>query len=90
VQLARNNRDFAENECGAVMKYVLLKGNSAKKNYMSVALGDKCPYFSTVKTWVAKFRTGHLDTEDEESSGRPTQVTIPENVDAIHSMILNN
>jgi hypothetical protein len=34
--------------------------------------------------------TGHLSTEDEECSGRPTQVTIPEKVDAIHSMILDD
>jgi hypothetical protein len=30
-----------------------------------------------------------LSTEDEECSGRPTQVTVPENVDAIHSIILD-
>jgi transposase len=52
---------------------------------MSVTLGDKRPSYSTVKNWVAKFRTGHSCTE-EEHSGRPTQVTVPENVDAIHSM----
>jgi hypothetical protein len=34
------------------------------------------------------FRTGHLSTKDKEHSGRPTQVTIPENVDATHSGIL--
>jgi hypothetical protein len=38
----------------------------------------------------SRFRTGHLGTENEERSGRPTQVTIPENVDAIHFMILDN
>jgi hypothetical protein len=31
-----------------------------------------------------------LSTEDEERSGRPTPVTIPQNVDAIHSMILDD
>jgi hypothetical protein len=31
-----------------------------------------------------------LGTEDREHSGRPTQVTIPENMDAIHSIILDN
>jgi transposase len=52
------------------MKYLFLKGNWAKKIYndMSVTLGDKHP--STVKNWVARFRTGHLSTEDEECSGR--------------------
>jgi hypothetical protein len=31
-----------------------------------------------------------VSAEGEELSGRPTQLTIPENVDAIHSMILND
>jgi hypothetical protein len=53
-----------------------------------VTLGDKHPSYFTVKNWVAKFRTGHLSTEGEECSGRPTQGTVPENVDAIHSTIL--
>jgi transposase len=57
---------------------------------MSVTLGDKRPSYSTVRNWVATFRTGHLSTEDEETSGRPTQVTIPENADATHSMLLDN
>jgi transposase len=57
---------------------------------MSVTLRDKRPSYSTVTNWVARFRTGHLSTEDEECSGRPAQVTIPENVDDIHSMILDD
>jgi hypothetical protein len=31
-----------------------------------------------------------LSTEDEECLGRPTQVTVPENVDGIHSTILDD
>jgi hypothetical protein len=74
------------------MKYLFLKGNSAKIIYddMSVTLGDKCPSYPTVKNWVTWFRTGHFSTEDEERSVRPTQVTIPENVDVIHFMILDD
>jgi transposase len=55
---------------------------------MLVTLGDKRPSYSTVKNWVVRFRTGHLNTEDDKRSGRPIQVKIPENVYAIHSMIL--
>jgi transposase len=51
---------------------------------MSVTLGDKRPSYSTVKNSVARFRTGHLSIEDEERSGRPTQVTISEKVDIIN------
>jgi hypothetical protein len=57
---------------------------------MSVTLGDMCPSYSTVKGWVAGFRSEHLNTEDEDRFGRPTRVTIPENVDAIHCMILDD
>jgi hypothetical protein len=54
---------------------------------MSVTLGDKRPSFSAVKNWLARFRTGNVSTKGKHS-GRPTQVTFPENVDAIHSVIL--
>jgi hypothetical protein len=56
----------------------------------SVTLGDKRLYYSTVKNWVGRLTTGHLSTEDEERSGSPTQVTVPESVDAIYSMILDD
>jgi transposase len=80
------NKHFTEKDCQAVMKYLFLKGNSAKIiDAMLIALGDKCPSYSTFKNWVARIRTGLLSTEDEERSGRPTQVTIPENMDTIHS-----
>jgi transposase len=92
VKTAQNNGDFTAKEWRAVMKYLLLKGNSAKRIYndMSVMLGDKWPSYTTVKNWVARFRAGHLSTEGEERSGRPTQMAIPENMDVIHSMIQDN
>jgi transposase len=64
------------------MKYLFLKGNSAKKNYfdISVTLGDKRASYPTIKNWVAKFRTGRLSSEDKERSRSPTQLTVPENV----------
>jgi transposase len=74
------------------MKYLFLKGNLPKKicDDMSITLADKHPSYSTVKNWVARFRTGYLSTKDEERSGRPTQVTIPENMDVIRSMIMGD
>jgi hypothetical protein len=54
---------------------------------MSVTLADKRPFYIIVKNWVARFRTGHLSTEDEERSERPTQVTVLEHVNAILSII---
>jgi hypothetical protein len=42
-----------------------------RKNYddLSVTLRDELLSYSTVKNWVAGFRTGYLNTEDEERSG---------------------
>jgi predicted HTH transcriptional regulator len=73
------------------MKYLFLEGNSAKRMYdVLVTLGDKHPSYCTVSTWVVGFRTGHMSTEDEVHFGRPTQVKIPENMDTISSMILDD
>jgi transposase len=54
------------------------------------SLGHKLLSSSTAKNWVARFRTGHLSSEDEDRSGRPTEVTIPGNVEAIQSMTLDD
>jgi transposase len=57
---------------------------------MCVELHDKHPSHSIAKNWVARFRRGHLSTEHEEPSGRPTLATFPQNVTAIRSMILSD
>jgi transposase len=77
--------------CQGVLNCLFLKENETQKKMydMSVTLGDKPPSYSTVKNWVARFKTGHLSTVDDERSERPSQVTVPENMDAIHSMILD-
>jgi transposase len=69
-----------------VITYIFPKRNSAKRIYndISVKLGDKRPSYYTVRNWVARFKTGHLSTEDKDVSGRPIEVTIPGNVDTIH------
>lgn len=61
-----------------------------KKELGQTKINDDMPFLLTMKNWVSRFRTGHLSTDDEERSGRPTQLTIPGNVDDIHSMILDH
>jgi hypothetical protein len=73
------------------MKYLFLKRELGQKNYnISDTLGDKCLSHSTVRNQVPRFRIWHLSTVDRESSGRTTQMIVPESVDAIHSMILDD
>jgi hypothetical protein len=74
-----------------VTTYIFLKGNCQKVcDDISITLGNEHPDYSTVKNWVDGFKTGHVSTEDEERSGRTTQDTVPENLDAFHSMILDD
>jgi hypothetical protein len=82
--------EFMTKGCRAVMKFLFLKGKSVKKIYddMSITLCEKSPSYSTVKNWSAQFKTGHFSTEDEDRPERPLVVTVRENVDGIHSMIL--
>jgi hypothetical protein len=70
-------------ECRAVMQFLFLKGKTAKEIYdKSLTLGGKSPSYLTVKNWVAlKVKTVHI---------KPLVVTVPENVDAIHSMIVGD
>jgi hypothetical protein len=57
---------------------------------MSVTSGDKYPFYSIVKNWAARFIIVYLSNEKEVHSGKPTQVRIPENVNTIHSMIMDD
>jgi hypothetical protein len=54
VKLEQNNEDFTAKECQAVKKYLFLKGKSAKTIYddMSITLGVKRPFYSTVNNWL--------------------------------------
>jgi transposase len=58
--MAAPDVEFMTKECRAVMKFLFLNGKSAKDIYddMSVTLGKKSPSYSTVKNWVARFKTG--------------------------------
>jgi hypothetical protein len=86
VKMVAHDVKFTTKEHRALMKFLFLKGKSAKEIYddMSFTLDEKSPSYSTVKTWVAGFKTGHFSTEDEDCPGKPLVV----NVEAVHSTIL--
>ena len=53
-------------------------------------LGDQCPSYETVKNWTASFKRGKFSIEDDDRSGRPVSVSVHENIDAVHDMILSD
>lgn len=83
---------FTTKECRAMMKFLFLRGKTTKEIYddMSFRLGKKSPSYSTVKDWVARFKRGHSSTDDDDYPGWPLVVTVPKNMNAIHSMIWAN
>ena len=79
-------------ELRVVIKYQFLKGKSPKEIHqdMQETLGSDAVSYSLVKKWVSRFKMGQNDIQDDPRSGRPISTTTPENVEAIHEMILQN
>jgi len=81
--------EFMTKECTAGTKFLFLRGKTTKEIYedKSVTLSANSPSYSTVKDWVALFKKGHSRTDAEDCPGWPLVATVPENMDAIYSMI---
>ena len=79
-------------EYRSIIKYLFLKGLKGKEIYddMFKTLGNLCPSYATVKNWVASFKRGEFAVEDGKRSGRPISVSTPENIEAVHDMILSD
>jgi len=69
-----------------------LQGKAPKEIHaiLTETLGEHAPSYATVKTWVAKFKRGNFSTCDASRPGRPKTVTIPEIIDQIHELILED
>ena len=75
-----------------VIQYLHLKGLSPTniKAELESTLGESAPSFTTIKYWVAEFKRGRTNCQDEHRSGRPNEVTTPEMVKKILKMILDD
>ena len=52
--------------------------------------GDEAPSYSTVKNWFNEFNRGRRSLEDEGREGRPKTVVVPENIDAVRELIMQD
>ena len=84
-------RDFNNMETRAVTKYFFLQGKAPKEIHaiLRETLGEHAPSYATIKNWVAQF-TCDFSTCDAPCPGRPKTVTIPEIIDQIHKLILED
>jgi len=70
--------------------FFFLQGKAPKEIHaiLTETLGERAPSYTTVKNWVAQFKRGDFSTCDAPRPGRPKTVTIPEVIDQIHELIL--
>ena len=63
------------------------EGNHA---VLTETLGEHAPSYATVKNRVAQFKRGEFSTCDAPRPGRHKTVTIPEIIDQIHEIVLED
>ncbi|XP_055306592.1 histone-lysine N-methyltransferase SETMAR-like, partial [Sitodiplosis mosellana] len=73
----------------AVIKFFCLENMSGKdiKARLDATLGDSAPSKTTVYSWVNEFARGRTSCEDEHRSGRPNELTTPENIKKVYKMV---
>ena len=84
-------RDFSNIEVWAVM-FFFLQGKVPKEIHAILieTLEEHAPLYATIKNWVAQFKHGDFSTCDAPRPGRPKTVTMPEIIDQIHELILED
>lgn len=76
----------------AIIKFFHLKGNMPAqiKNEFDAVYGDSASSFATVKGWSVEFKRGRTSLTDDESLRPPITVTIADNIEKDHQMILDD
>ena len=79
-------------ETWAVIRFFFLQGKAPKEIHaiMTETLEEHAPSYATVKNWVVQFKPGDFSTCDVPHPGWPKTVTIPEIMDQIHELILED
>lgn len=84
-QLSR--RDFR-----VVILYNFKRGLSAEEclNEMISVFEDSCPSRSTVFRWYKQFQRGIFALDDDPHTGRPVEITTPENIASVQNLLKEN
>ena len=53
-------------------------------------LGDEAPSKTSVYRWYEEFNRGRSSLQDEFREGRPKSVVVPETIDAVRQLILQD
>ena len=79
-----------EIEQRAVIRYLMRKNKTGQEIFdeLKTVYGDDGLAFSTVKSWMMKFRTGRDSFENEKQPGPSATVTTDEIIDKIKNVVL--
>jgi len=89
----RRRARFQQHRSRAVINnFFFLQGKTPKEIHAILieTLGQHASLYTTVKSWVAQFKRGDFSTCDAPRPGLPKTVTIPEIIDQIHELILED
>ncbi|XP_071109085.1 protein GVQW3-like [Haliotis cracherodii] len=67
-------------------------GKSGKEIHdeLSDVYGDSAPSYAQVKFWVAEFKRGRVNLEDEPRPGRPVEVTNDQTSEAVRQLVVKD
>ena len=87
--MLENNVNMDKFEKRAVIKYLFLKGMSGKaiRGDMLATFGDNALAYSVVKSWLAEFKRGRNNVEDDHRSGCPKDAASTENVQIVNDIL---
>jgi len=91
-EACQTTRDFNNIETPSVIAFFFLQDKAPKEiqAILTETLGKHAPSYTTVKNWVAQFKSGDFSTCDVPRPGRPKTVTTPEIIEKIYELILEN
>ena len=79
-------------EYRAVIKFLVLKGQSAKQTeeQLTAIYQESSPSAATIKRWVKEFQCGRESLEDDPRSGWQLTSTTEENIETVHRLVMEN
>ena len=77
-------------EYRAVIKFLVLEGNTAKQveERLTAVYKESSPSAATIKRWVKEFQRGRESLEDDPRPGRPSTSTNEENIETVHQLVM--
>lgn len=75
-----------------LIKHCFLQGKTGEQAYqwLKKCYPGSAPSKSTIKKWMATFKSGNMSIQDGDRTGRTNIVVIQENIDKIHKIVLDD